>query len=158
MGQQATITAKSRSEFGTGPNRRLRATGQVPGVIYQDNGVSLTFATDGHELWMLLGRRGGRREVVEITIDGGTPIPAIFMEWQLDPVRGDVKHVDFKQVARADIAAVNAEREAEAERVSAEREAEYEAAAAQMVSEADLVSPGADDIVVEPEEDSEDAE
>ena len=140
MAAESTITAHSRTEFGKGPNRRLRAKGLVPGVVYQPGGPSIPFSADSHELFMLLKRGHGRREVVEIVIDGGAPIAAIFKEWQLDPVRDDVRHVDFAQIARGDIDRINAEQHAEEERKAAEREEQDAAAAANVVSEADLVS------------------
>jgi large subunit ribosomal protein L25 len=152
MAAAATITAKARTEFGKGPNRRLRATGQVPGIVYQPGGDSLPFSADSHELFMLLSRGHGRREVVEIVIDGQAPISALFKDWQLDPVRGEVSHVDFSKVDQADIARVNAEQIAEQERIALEREAEVAAAAANVASEEDLVTPTGDDAAAAPEE------
>jgi ribosomal protein L25 (general stress protein Ctc) len=161
---EATIKAHTRTEFGQGPNRRLRATGLVPGVIYQKGEPSLAFATEGHELWMLLGQGGGRRKVVEISIDEAPPMPAVFVEWQLDPVRGEIRHVDFKQVDPADIAATNRRLEAEASSRANARNAALEQAAAsraiaaeaeaagggtppggEVADDADIVEAGSDD-------------
>ena len=154
MAAESTITANARTEFGKGPNRRLRAKGLVPGVVYQPGGPSIPFSADSHELFMLLKRGHGRREVVEIVIDGAPPIAAIFKEWQLDPVRDDVRHVDFAQIDRSDIDRINAEQHAEEERKAAEREEQDAAAAANIISEADLVT-SSDDAGAAPSEDAE---
>ena len=126
----ATIKAQTRTEFGQGPNRRLRATGLVPGVIYQKGQPSLAFATEGHDLWMLLGQGGGRRKVVEISIDDAPALPAVFVEWQLDPVRGEIRHVDFMQVDPSDIDATNRRLAAELAGRAKARDAALEQAAA----------------------------
>ncbi len=130
-----TIKAQTRTEFGQGPNRRLRATGLVPGVIYQKGEASLAFATDSHELWMLLGQGSGRRQVVEIALDGAPAMPAVFVEWQLDPVRGEIRHVDFRPVDPSEIDATNRRLEAEASsRARARNVALEQAAASRLVA------------------------
>lgn len=127
--EQTVIKAAARTESGKGPARRLRAQGQVPGVIYQPEGPSVAFAADGHDLWLLLTRGEGRRSVVHIQIDEGPAVPAVFQEWQVDPVRGDIWHVDFKQIDESAVAETDARLQREYAQFAEERAAKIAAAA-----------------------------
>lgn len=91
------LTAQTRTELGNGPTRRLRRTGRVPGVLYQKGSDSIALSFDGRELRRALAGTG-RTSVIDVSIDGEGARPAVFRDWQLDPVRDDVMHVDFQQV------------------------------------------------------------
>lgn len=91
------LDAQSRTEFGNGPSRRLRRRGLVPGVVYQRGADSLPVAFPDRELRRALSD-GGRTSVIDLSIGGEAPRPVLFKEWQLDPVRGELVHVDFMQV------------------------------------------------------------
>jgi large subunit ribosomal protein L25 len=90
------LTAQKRSEFGNGPTRRLRRSGLVPGVVYQPGSPSLPFALAERELRRALAE--GRTSVIDLTVEGDHARPVLLKDWQLDPVRGDVLHVDFQEV------------------------------------------------------------
>ena len=36
--------------------------------------------------------------MVDLAIGGSAPVPALIKDWQLEPVRGDILHVDLQQV------------------------------------------------------------
>lgn len=91
------LTAKQRTQFGNGPTRRLRREGFVPGVIYQSGGPSLPFAVGGRELRRVLSE-SGRSNVIDLEIEGDRTRPVLLKDWQLDPVRGEIVHVDFQEV------------------------------------------------------------
>jgi large subunit ribosomal protein L25 len=93
-----SLTAQPRTETGNGPARRLRAQGLVPGVLYQPPGASIAFSVPERDLRRALISEGGRDGVVELTIGDATPVQAVLVEWQRDPVRGDSRHVDFRPV------------------------------------------------------------
>lgn len=91
------LSAQQRTQFGNGPTRRLRREGLVPGIIYQPGGPSLPLAVGGRELRRALNE-GGRTGVIDLKIDGDASRPVLLKDWQLDPVRGEVTHVDFQEV------------------------------------------------------------
>ena len=90
------LTAQQRTEFGNGPTRRLRRQGLVPGVVYQPGSPSLAFALPDRELRRVLAE--GRTGVIDLTVEGDHTRPVLLKDWQLDPVRGQVLHVDFQEV------------------------------------------------------------
>jgi large subunit ribosomal protein L25 len=92
------LAADARTETGGGPSRRLRREGQVPGVVYQSGGPSIAFTLSDRELRRALLGDGGRTSVIDLRIGGAPARPVIFKEWQVNPVRGDILHVDFQEV------------------------------------------------------------
>lgn len=91
-----SLTAQPRTETGNGPARRLRAQGLVPGVLYQAPGASVAFSVSERELRRALISENGREGVVDLSIGDAPAVPAVLVEWQRDPVRGDIRHVDFR--------------------------------------------------------------
>lgn len=91
------LSAQQRTQLGNGPTRRLRREGLIPGIIYQPGAPSLTLAVDARELRRALSE-GGRTGVIDLTLAGDTTRPVLVKDWQLDPVRGDVTHIDFQEV------------------------------------------------------------
>lgn len=91
----AALTATPRTETGNGPARRLRAQGLVPGVLYQAPGASIAFTVPQRELRRALSHDGGRHGTVDLTIGDAPAVTVTLADWDLDPVRGDIMHVDF---------------------------------------------------------------
>ena len=96
--EHVQLKATERTQFGTTQAKRLRASGQVPGVLYQAGKESLSFALPARDLDKALHGEHGKTAVFEITVEGHPTVPALLKDWALAPVRGNVLHVDFQQV------------------------------------------------------------
>ncbi len=93
-----SLTASPRTEFGSAVTRRLRKTGQVPGVLYTAGGETLSFSLPHHDLFMALQGAAAKTAVFEVGIGDTGSVPALLKEWQLNPVRNEIMHVDFQEV------------------------------------------------------------
>jgi large subunit ribosomal protein L25 len=89
------LELQSRSADGSRSARRLRRTGRVPGVIYGGDAEPVLFAVDGRILRNTLARSGA---ILQISVDGSTPGPALVKDLQRHPVRGEAVHVDLLRV------------------------------------------------------------
>lgn len=96
--EHVQLKAAARTKFGTTETKRLRASGLVPGVLYQVGKDSLSFALPARDLDKALHGEHGKTAVFEITVEGHPTVPALLKDWDLAPVRGNVLHVDFQQV------------------------------------------------------------
>ena len=90
---QLDVTA--RAAEGSRSARRLRRTGQVPGVIYGGDGGPQLFAVDGRILRNTLAHGGA---ILEVAVDGGATAPVLVKDVQRHPVKGHALHVDFLRV------------------------------------------------------------
>jgi large subunit ribosomal protein L25 len=91
-----TLSVQPRTETGNGPARRLRQKGLVPGVLYDHPNPGIIFSVDHRELRRVLGPLGGREGVIELTIGDDKPRSVRMVDWYLDPVRGEIQHIDFR--------------------------------------------------------------
>ena len=93
--QQLRVTVRDAS--GKGAASRVRASKNVPGVVYGGNAQPLSVAIDEHEMMQLLHSRGGQHAVVQLQIEDKPDLssPALLKAVQYHPVKGDVLHVDF---------------------------------------------------------------
>ncbi len=94
----ATTTALSvaqREPAGSRAVRRLRRTGQVPGVVYGGGEPPAAFQVDGRELRLALAHAGA---VFDLSIDGAGSTPVVVKELTRHPVHGQTVHIDFLRV------------------------------------------------------------
>jgi large subunit ribosomal protein L25 len=90
-----TLDVRKREQFGSRVSRRLRRSGEVPGVVYgAPDGACISFSADARELRRVLVGAGA---LIDLKVDGEAR-PVIVKDTQLHPVRGELLHVDFLQV------------------------------------------------------------
>ena len=86
-----------RDRVGKGAARAVRRQDKVPAVIYGDKKPPITIALPQRETTHRLHAGGFLTHLVEIEVDG-EKIRAIPKDYQLDPVRDFLIHVDFLRV------------------------------------------------------------
>lgn len=91
------LPASSRQAFGKGAARKLRASGQVPGVVYRAGEAPLHIALDPAELRKLYRRTQNINSVLELNIDGDKRV-VLLKDSDVHPVSRDILHVDFFEI------------------------------------------------------------
>jgi large subunit ribosomal protein L25 len=99
MAEGYVLKASARDRVGKGAARALRREGLIPAVIYGDKKPALPIAIPVKEATLALHRGGFMTHLGSIEIDG-TAHTVIAKDYQLDPVRDDLVHVDFLRVAK----------------------------------------------------------
>jgi large subunit ribosomal protein L25 len=100
MSEVLSIEAEPREAFGKNASRRLRYAGRVPAVVYGDQGPSLPVAVDPKEILRVLHSGAGQNAIFTLEIKGKAPARVMLRDWQLDPVKGNLIHVDMVRVGR----------------------------------------------------------
>jgi large subunit ribosomal protein L25 len=96
MADQTTkLDVHAREAAHSRETRRLRRSGQVPGVLYGGSEEPIAFAVNERTLRHALAAKGA---VLELTVDGAAGTPAVLKDAQRHPVRGDLMHVDLLRV------------------------------------------------------------
>ena len=97
-GQRIRLEVKERETLGSSESRRLRKRGFVPGVLYGRT-ASRAIAVEERSLRSALTGPSGLHAVLDVVIEGqSTPHSSILKEYQRDPIRGHVQHVDLQEV------------------------------------------------------------
>lgn len=101
---EITLKATTGREIGTGPAKRLRVEGKVPGVVYGLGADSVAVTVEWRSLRDVLTTEAGLNALINLEVDGGKDL-CVVKELQRNAIRGDVLHVDFLRVS-ADVAIV----------------------------------------------------
>jgi large subunit ribosomal protein L25 len=97
-GERTKLLVVQREGLGSAESRRLRRQGLVPGVLY-GNGEPIAISITERELRRALTGAAGLHSILDVEIDGkGQTHASILKEYQVDPVRGGVTHVDLQEV------------------------------------------------------------
>jgi large subunit ribosomal protein L25 len=98
MRKDITIVAEPRSSRGKNEARRLRVSGQTPGVLYGAGGESVPVAVSPKEVNKILHSKTGYNTIFNLTVTGGETVPVMVVDWQHDPVKENLLHVDLKRI------------------------------------------------------------
>ena len=90
---------QEREARGSRESRRLRRAGMIPGVLYGNGKESQAICVSERELRRALTGAGGLHAILDIAIEGrNTTHASILKDYQQDPLRGHIAHVDFHEV------------------------------------------------------------
>lgn len=93
------IEAQARHAGSKNANRRLRASGKIPGVIYGPGKQPAVISIDPNDVIAILHSDAGRNAIVTVNVDGSEHNNAMLKDYQLDPVHGNLIHADFVEIA-----------------------------------------------------------
>lgn len=94
-----TLKAVARERVGKGSARELRRNGQIPASIYGDKQSPVSIAISRKEATMRIHAGGFMTNILSIDVDGDK-VNVLPKDYQLDPVRDFVMHVDFLRVSK----------------------------------------------------------
>jgi large subunit ribosomal protein L25 len=97
-GDRFKLEVREREERGSRHARRLRAEGVIPGVLY-GNGASRAIAVPERELRAAVSGPSGMHAILDIVLEGQKTVhPSVLAEYQQDPIRGTISHIDLREV------------------------------------------------------------
>ena len=99
MSDTLELKASVRDRVGKGSARKLRREGLIPAVIYGDKKPPLAIAIPYKESFLRLHAGGFMTSVFTVEVDGKKH-QVIPKDYQLDPVRDFLEHVDFLRVSK----------------------------------------------------------
>lgn len=92
------LEAEKRVDFNRSATKGYRKEGKIPAVLYGKKTESTAVAVDEREFVKTV-RKIGRNGIITLNIGDGQPGHQVLVqEMQVDPMRGDVTHIDFYEV------------------------------------------------------------
>ena len=98
MRKDITITAEPRDSRGKNAARRLRRQGSVPAVLYGGLGEPQPVSANPKELTKILGSKSGHNTIFNLNVTGKEQTPVMVIDWQYDPIKDHLLHVDLKRI------------------------------------------------------------
>jgi large subunit ribosomal protein L25 len=101
---EATLEVLKREGRGKNEANRLRASGQIPAVVYGSRAEGkapegVPVSVDPKHLLRILHSESGANTLISLKVDGGAAARVMVKEYQLDPVTHQLLHADFYQLA-----------------------------------------------------------
>ncbi|MDP9268334.1 MAG: 50S ribosomal protein L25 [Acidobacteriota bacterium] len=98
--QSNTVEAQPRPEASRGKNeaRRLRVQGRIPAVLYGAKKQTIALEVDPKAIGRILHSESGHNTIFDL-VAGGEKTKAMIVDWQYEPIKGHLLHIDLKRIA-----------------------------------------------------------
>ncbi|HXE30269.1 MAG TPA: 50S ribosomal protein L25 [Terriglobales bacterium] len=94
-----SLAADPRNTSGKGPARQLRRAGRIPATLYGANRAPLSLTLDPTQVNRILHSESGHNTIFNLAVAAGETTAAMLVDWQREPLRGRLLHVDIKRIA-----------------------------------------------------------
>ncbi len=96
--EQSILEAQPRTAGTKNDARRVRREGKVPAVVYGAGKQALSVSVDPRQVSRILHSETGHNTVFDLTMDGERT-KAMIVDWQYEPIKGALLHIDLKRIA-----------------------------------------------------------
>jgi large subunit ribosomal protein L25 len=97
-GDRLKLEVREREQIGSRRAKRLRAEGLVPGVLY-GKGHARAIVVPERDLRTAVTGPSGLHAILDVVIEGQKTVhPSILADYQQDPIRGTIAHIDLREV------------------------------------------------------------
>jgi large subunit ribosomal protein L25 len=94
------VIAKPREgKFNKNAARRVRVAGKIPAVVYGAGKESVAVELDPKQILRILHSESGHNTIFDVDIAGQGVVKAMIVDWQYEPIRDSLLHIDLKRIA-----------------------------------------------------------
>ncbi|MBV9669448.1 MAG: 50S ribosomal protein L25, partial [Acidobacteriales bacterium] len=79
-------------------NRRLRRAGKIPAVVYGAGSAPVSLEVEPKQITKILHSKSGHNTIFDLKV-GGATAKAMIVDWQYEPLKGSIMHIDLKRIA-----------------------------------------------------------
>jgi large subunit ribosomal protein L25 len=92
------LEAQARKPGTKNEARRVRREGKIPAVVYGAGKDSLPLSVDPRVVTRILNSESGHNTIFDLTLDG-EKTKVMIVDWQYEPIKGRLLHIDLKRIA-----------------------------------------------------------
>jgi len=78
--------------------RRVRRGGKIPAVVYGAGKNAVSVSVDPRQVSRILHSASGHNTIFDLAVDGDRT-KAMIVDWQYEPIKGSLLHIDLKRIA-----------------------------------------------------------
>ena len=101
--QVEVVEAQPRPDSSRGKTlyeaRRLRVSGRVPAVVYGAKKNTVAVSLDPKVISRILASKSGHNTIFDLQVGSDEKTKAMIVDWQFEPIRGSILHIDLKRIA-----------------------------------------------------------
>ena len=97
--EQNVLEANPREAGTKNQARRVRREGKIPAVVYGAGKDALAVSVDPRHVLRILRSESGHNTIFDLALNGGENTKAMIVDWQYEPIKGHLLHIDLKRIA-----------------------------------------------------------
>jgi large subunit ribosomal protein L25 len=95
-----TLVATPRTgKFNKNHARRVRVAGLIPAVVYGAGQEPVAVTVDPKAVTRILHSETGHNTIFDLNVESTPVIKAMIVDWQNEPIKGKLLHIDIKRIA-----------------------------------------------------------
>ncbi len=91
-------TVRDGESRGKNEARRLRKSGRIPAVLYGARKPAMAISLDPKQVARILHSESGHNTIFDLRV-GDESTKAMIVDWQYEPIKGALLHIDLKRIA-----------------------------------------------------------
>jgi large subunit ribosomal protein L25 len=95
----AVVATPRTGKFNKNHARRVRVEGKIPAVVYGAGLDAVAVSVDPRVVTKILHSESGHNTIFDLNVEGASPVKAMIVDWQREPLKSRLLHVDFKRIA-----------------------------------------------------------
>ncbi len=89
----------ANGKFNKNAARQVRVAGKIPAVIYGAGQESVAVELDPKQILRILHSESGHNTIFDVNVEGHSAVKAMIVDWQYEPIRDSLLHIDLKRIA-----------------------------------------------------------
>jgi large subunit ribosomal protein L25 len=95
----AVVATPRTGTFNKNHARRVRVEGKIPAVVYGAGIDAVAVTVDPRVVTKILHSEAGHNTLCDLNVEGAALVKAMIVDWQHEPIKGKLLHIDFKRIA-----------------------------------------------------------
>jgi large subunit ribosomal protein L25 len=96
--EKVNVKAQGRDGRGKNEARRLRKSGSIPAIVYGAGKAPVPVSVDPKQIFRILKSDSGHNTIFDLELNGEAT-KAMVVDWQTEPIKGSLLHIDLKRIA-----------------------------------------------------------
>ena len=95
----AIVATPRTGKFNKNHARRVRVAGKIPAVVYGAGQDAVAVSVDPKAITKILHSESGHNTIFDLNVEGSPIVKAMIVDWQNEPLKGHLLHIDLKRIA-----------------------------------------------------------
>ncbi len=96
---EAVVATPREGKFNKNAARRVRVSGKIPAVVYGAGQDAVAVTVDPRVITKILYSDSGHNTIFDLNVEGAAIAKAMIVDWQREPIKGKLLHIDLKRIA-----------------------------------------------------------
>ncbi len=96
---EVVVARPREGKFNKNAARRVRVAGRIPAVLYGHGHEPVAVEVDPKQISRILFSESGHNTIFDVEVAGQPPAKAMIVDWQREPIKDKLIHIDLKRIA-----------------------------------------------------------